>query len=127
MPSLKKNTYYCTYCGFQVHDVSDWWIKAVGALKCSACGKTDAWKRAPPSYLGKAPEIPENDLWKKLLVIQNPTMFKNGHWKLTSKWKAYLEWLEFEVKPKNPKLYARLKGYIKGPINSAESVENDPE
>ena len=95
MVMINKTNLICMNCGFELRQISKFWLKQQPNFKCPACGGTESWKHIPHVSTNKDIErVRQQETWKKLLIAQNKSKFDKGYWKLTKNWKAYNEWLE---------------------------------
>lgn len=112
---IKQANLICMNCGFEVY-ISTFWAKQGGNLKCPACGSPNSWRKIP--YVGTDKKIEllrQKELWKKLIIAQNPSQFREGKWKVAKGWKKYLDWIEeMEASGKKKKGIAALREFVEG-------------
>lgn len=85
---ISTDSFVCTVCGYQI-EVSSYWIKnAKKDIYCPACQSKDDWKKTSLVSIPEATKkAMDNELWKKLLIAQNPDKFSRGYFKLTKNYK----------------------------------------
>lgn len=132
MVSISKSNLICMNCGFELRQISIYWLKQQKEFKCPACNGVDTWKKIPLVSTNKEIErVRERETWKKLLIAQNKTKFVKGDWKLTKNWKAYNNWVEEmqeEYKHNKKKLQAvKLLNNFVDPKGMNYAVKKDME
>ena len=109
MVDINKIHLICMNCGFELKDISTYWLKQQKDFACPACSGTNNWKKVQMVIRDKAIErVREKETWKKLLIAQNKSKFDRGKWKLTKNWKAYNDWME-EMADENKRNKAKIK------------------
>ena len=117
-------------CGFELRQISNFWLKQQREFKCPACGGVETWKKIPLVNTNKEIErVRARETWKKLLIAQNKSKFVKGKWKLTKNWKAYNEWIEEmeSNKSKKKREAVRLLQSVVDPNRMNYSIKEDME
>lgn len=93
--AYSRANFVCMHCGFQLRDISTWWIRKQSSVICPACQLTNGWKKV--SLVSVPQEVKralEDETWKKLLIAQNPRKYHRGYFKLSKNWKKFYNWLD---------------------------------
>jgi hypothetical protein len=109
---MRSSDYGCKGCGFKLKDVSDFWLKTCNRnVICPCCRRGDAWVKL--TLMNKKEfetSLPDPELWKKLLIVNNQSMFHRGKFELSRNAREAMHYMDELKRSKNKK--ERHKGDI---------------